>query len=95
MLFDRSDKGAKSLDSRWHEKARRAKRTTSSLDQWSEREIERWDLDDEVRKPTGRKHPETWHYDKPLQEVNRNPEADRRVDARDLPTIGDADEDQR
>lgn len=94
MMFDRSTKGDKSLDKRWHRKAKIAKRTTFSLDDWSAREIDRWDLDDPVRKPTGRKNPQTWNYDKPLKRVNRNPESDRRRDARENPNIGDGEDDR-
>lgn len=94
MKFPRSSKGDKSLDQRWHEKAKQAKRTTFSLEEWSEREIERWDLDDPVRKPTGKKNPRTWTYEKPLRRVNNSPGNDQRRDARENPSIGD-DEDER
>ncbi|QLG62826.1 hypothetical protein [Halorarum salinum] len=94
MKFPRSTKGTRSLDERWHRKAEQAKRTTTGLDEWSDREIERWDLDDPARKPTGRKHPETWRYDKPLRRVNRSSGGDRRRDARENQDIGDAEEDR-
>ena len=94
MMFDRSDKGAKSLDERWVEKARIAKRTTDSLDDWSQREINRWDLDAPNREPTGRKNPRTWRYDPPLRRVNRARDSDEgRPDARENRSIrDDADE---
>jgi hypothetical protein len=94
MLFDRSDKGAKSLDERWVRKARIAKRTTDGLEDWSQREIERWDLDDPERTPTGAKNPRTWDYEKPLRRVNRNSGDDRLVDPRKSPTIRDVDGDE-
>jgi len=93
MLFDRSDKGAKSLDSRWVRKAIIAKRTTDGLDDWSQRDIERWDLDDAERTPTGKKNPRTWDYEKPLRQVNRVSDSNRLVDPRDSPTIRDGDDD--
>lgn len=92
MMFDRSTKGDKSLDSRWVEKAAVAKRTTFSLDDWSPREIARWDLDDPVREPTGAKNPRTWTYDKPLRDVNRSEDPSRLRDPRDDPTVGDGDD---
>lgn len=90
MMFPRSTKGDRSLDERWVLKARSAKRTTFSLDDWSDREIQRWDLDDPARKPTGRKNPETWRYEKPLREVNRAEGQDRRRDPRSNKDIRDA-----
>lgn len=67
------------VDERWHEFARDAKRTTSSLDDWSQREINRWDLDDEVREPTGEFNPRTYEYDPPLEDVvESSPERQRR-----------------
>lgn len=92
MMFDRSDKGAKSLDSRWVEKARIAKETTDGLEDWSAREIARWDLDDPVRTPTGKKNDRTWQYEDPLALVNRDGKADPRPDARDNPRIRDPDD---
>jgi len=89
MMFDRSDKGAKSLDRRWVKKARIAKRTTDGLEDWSNREINRWDLDDEGRTPTGKKNPRTWDYEKPLRQVNRVSDNNRLVDPRDSPQIRD------
>lgn len=94
MMFDRSDKGAKSLDSRWVEKARIAKKTTDGLEDWSDREIARWDLDDPARTPTGAKNPRTWRYDDPLRRVNRSSDNDGRRDARDNPSIRDLDTDE-
>jgi len=93
MMFDRSDKGAKSLDSRWVEKAGQAKQSTMSLNDWSQREIERWDLDDPVREPTGAKNPRTWTYGKPLRRVNQDADRDGRVDARESRSIRDGDAD--
>lgn len=95
MMFSRSDKGAKSLDRRWHEKARTAKETTFGLEDWSQREINRWNLDDPVREPTGKKNPRTWEYDKPLNEQNRGAGDDeRRADARESVSIGDGVDDE-
>jgi len=92
-MFDRSDTGAKSLDSRWVEKAKTAKRTTDGLEDWSDRQIERWDLDDPVRTPTGRKNPRTWDYEKPLRRVNRGDgDQGRLVDPRESPTIRDGED---
>jgi hypothetical protein len=91
-MFDRSDKGAKSLDKRWVMKARIAKRTTDGLEDWSDREIERWDLDDEGRTPTGKKNPRTWDYAKPLRRVNRVPGNDRLVDPRENTDIRDGED---
>ena len=92
MMFTRSTKGDKSLDERWVEKARVAKRTTFSLEDWSDREIARWNLDDPVRKPTGAKNPTTWRYEKPLRRQNRSEDSGDLVDPRTSPTIGDAEE---
>jgi len=91
MMFDRSDKGAKSLDKRWVEKARIAKRTTDGLEDWSDREIARWNLDDTGRTPTGKNNPRTWDYDKPLRDVNRNSDNQRLVDPRDNARIRDGE----
>jgi len=91
MMFDRSTKGDKSLDERWVRKAKIAKRTTSDLSQWSQREIERWDLDDPVREPTGKENPETYRYDKPLRRVNRGSDNDRRVSILENPQIAGDD----
>jgi hypothetical protein len=92
MIFDRSDKGTKSLDERWVEKAKIAKRTTDGLEDWSTREIQRWDLDDDERTPTGKQNPRTYRYDKPLRDVNRSGE-DRLVDPRDNRNIRDSEDD--
>lgn len=91
MMFDRSSKGDKSLDERWIEKARIAKRTTDGLEDWSNREIERWDLDDAERTPTGKKNRRTYQYEKPLRRVNRT-DSGRLVDPRDNVDIRDGDE---
>ena len=92
VMFDRSSKGDKSLDRRWVEFGKMAKRTTSSLDEWSERDIERYDLDDPERKPTGAKNPRTWRYEKPLEQVQEG-EHGALVDPRDNPRIRDGEED--
>lgn len=94
MMFDRSDKGAKSLDKRWVEKARIAKRTTDGLEDWSDRMIARWNLDDEGRTPTGKNNRRTWEYDKPLRRANRVEDSDRLVDPRDNAKIRDGDDEQ-
>lgn len=85
VQFDRSTKGDRALDERWVRKARIAKRTTTDVEQWSDRERKRWDLDDPVREPTGREHPETYRYDKPLRRVNRVADGDRRVSVLENP----------
>ena len=87
-MFPRSD--LRFLDERWHEIGRRAKETTSSLDEWSDRDIKRWDLDTDSRRPTGRENPRTWRYEKPLRDVNRPGRSGRTHDARDNPRINDA-----
>lgn len=80
-------KGDRSIDKRWREKARVAKERTMSLDEWSSREIARWDLDDPARKPTGVENPRTWRYDKPLRETNRISRERRQRDVRDNPRV--------
>lgn len=74
----------KPMDERWHRKAQEAKETTSGLDEWSESEITRWDLDEDGRRPTGRENPRTYQYDKPLADVTESGAERRdRVDVRD------------
>lgn len=93
MLLPRGlTKGDRSLDERWHEKAREVKRSVANVDLLPERDIARWDLDDPERRPTGKKVPSNWEYDKPLKRVNEGDEPERRVDARDDPTIRDGTE---
>jgi len=91
MMFVRFDKGAKSLDKRWVEKARIAKRTTDGLEDWSNREINRRNLDDAGRTPTGKNNPRTWDYDKPLRRANRVSDSNRLVDPRDNDRIRDGE----
>ena len=89
MLFPQGQtKGDRSLDSRWHEQGRRAKGRTFNLDEWSDRDTKRWDLDTDSRRPTGRKNPHTYRYDKPLRDANRSGSGDRTRDVRDNPRIG-------
>jgi len=95
MMFDRSSKGDKSLDKRWVRKARIAKRTTDGLEDWSDREIARWDLDDAERTPTGKKNPRTWRYEKPLRRVNEVSDGTRLVDPRNDRNIRDGSNRQR
>lgn len=93
-MFARSQ-GLKVLDERYHRKAQDAKEQTRSLDDWSPQDIQRWDLDEPHRKPTGRENPRTWTYSKPLRDQNRskrNTQADARRDARKNPRIRDAPE---
>jgi len=91
VMFDRSTKGDKSLDTKWVEFAKRAKETTFSLEDWSDRAIARWNLDDEARKPTGAKNPTTWRYDKPLNQQQPSQDGGL-VDPRENPTIRDGDD---
>jgi len=95
MMFPRSDKGVKSLDERWVEKARTAKRTTDGLEDWSDRAIARWNLDDDGRTPTGKNNQRTWDYEKPLRRVNRVSDSQRLVDPRNDPQIRDGEESDR
>ena len=84
MLFPRGqNKGDRSLDERWVEKGRQAKETTMSLDEWSDREIGRWDLDTDSRRPTGEQNFRTWEYRKPHDEVLEGEPGDERPDIRE------------
>lgn len=60
-MFARTE-DLKSLDERWHEKGRQAKRRTASLDEHSDSDILRWSLDTDSRRPTGRETDRTWQY---------------------------------
>lgn len=93
VLFPRGvNKGDRSLDERWVEKGRTAKERTMTLDEWSDRETARWDLDDADREPTGVENPRTWTYRKPLLDVNKpGPGKETRRDVRDNPGIGEHD----
>jgi hypothetical protein len=95
MMTHRSSKGDKSLDSRWVAKARTAKETTDGLEDWSTREIERWDLNDPERTPTGKKHDPTWQYTDPMVYANRDGKSDPRPDARENPRIRDGTDRRR
>lgn len=72
----------RAVDRRWHEFAQMAKESTFSLDDWDEISIQRYDLDDRHRTPTGQENPRTWLYESPLVPVVR-PTGDRLVDARE------------
>ena len=85
-MFPRSD--LRYIDERWHQKNRDAKRTTSSLDEWSDRETKRWDLDTDSRRPTGQENPRTWQFTKPLRRVNQS-ENEPTADVRAAEVIND------
>lgn len=70
------------LDARWQNFPQFAKETTFNLDDWDEFQIQRWDLDDPVRTPTGRENPRTWEYEKPLIGSNQTRRQERLRDAR-------------
>lgn len=77
------------LDVEWQLKDDEAKRTTFSLDEWDQRSINRWDLDEDHRKPTGERNPDTYRYDKPLRRQNSSPGKNRVRDLRENPRIRD------
>ena len=60
-MFPQSE-DLKSIDGRWAERGREAKRTTASLEEWSENDILRWSLDKDSRRPTGKETDRTWRY---------------------------------
>ena len=62
-MFRRGD-GAKAVDREWHEKRRMARETTFSLAEWSEQDIERWDLD--TARITGRENKRTYTVERPI-----------------------------
>lgn len=93
-LFPRGlTKGDRSLDARWHEKAKAVKRTVANVDLLSDKEIARWDLDTPERRPTGKNVASNWRYDPPVARTNTPPDDNERPDARDRPTIRDGEDD--
>lgn len=81
------------LDKRWHRAAQFYKETVFNLDQVSEIDKQRYDLEEQHRRPRGRENPHTWLFEKPLLRVNKPSEGDRLLDARTSPLIRDGDPD--
>ena len=71
MMFRRAD-GSRPVDSEWHHMGKVAKRTTVSLSEWSEQDIERWDLEKPTREPTGRETRRTYVNKRPIDLVGIN-----------------------
>ena len=86
------NKGDRSLDARWVQKAIDVKRTVANVDLLSDREIARWDLDTPERRPTGAKVASNWEYDPPIARANEPGSRNERPDARERPTIRDGDQ---
>ena len=79
MLFRRSD-SAKKVDEDWHRIRHEARTTTFSLDEWSSREIIRWDL--ETAQIDGSGHPLTYTIDRDIDTLDSNGTDIRMLDDR-------------
>ena len=90
------NKGDRSLDARWQRKYKEVKQRVANVDQLSEIDIRRWDLDTPERRPTGAKVDSNWKrsfkstFD-PADARSGGAKGRDRVDARDSPTIRDGD----
>ena len=82
MVGFREATGSKPIDGEWHRKGREAKENTFSLNEWSEQEIIRWDLDTETRIPTGRENPRTYTTNRPIDTLGENGTDIRTLDDR-------------
>lgn len=79
MMF-REAESAKPLDKEWHLMRQKARTTTFSLDEWSDEEILRWDLD--TARITGRDNPRTYTYDRTIDTLGENGTDVRTLDNR-------------
>lgn len=59
-------KSAKPIDARWHEHRQDARENSFSINEWSQEEITRWDLD--TADITGQDNDRTYTVDRPLNQ---------------------------
>lgn len=87
-MFPRGGVDLRFIDVRYQTIKEKRKRQVTSTDQLSTIEKNRWDLDDNNRKPKGKKYPWTWKYDSPIRNVNDTRKSERN-DARRNKNIRD------